>query len=112
MDAYLDGLSADLRPIGDRLRALLDAGLSRATGQLWHGHPVWLIGKTPVAGFKAYSSYVTFMIWRGQQVDDPSGRLEAASRTMSAVKLRSVDEIDEALFAGWLKQAEALELDA
>jgi hypothetical protein len=112
MDAYLDNLSADLRPIGDRLRVVLDASLSRATGQLWHGHPVWLIGKTPVAGFKAYSSYVTFMIWRGQRVDDPSGRLEAGPREMSSVKVRSVDEVDEALFAGWLKQAEALEPDA
>jgi hypothetical protein len=108
IDEYLDGVPAPLRPVGDQLRALLDAGLARATGQVWHGHPVWMVGKTPVAGFKAYSSYVTLMIWPGARVDDPSGRLEVGSRDMASVKLRSADEIDPELFAGWFKQADAL----
>lgn len=70
-----------------------------------------MIGTTPVAMMKAYPSYVTFGLFRGQKIDDPSGRLESGSREMASVKLRSVDEIDRAVFAAWLAQAQALEQD-
>lgn len=106
VDEYLTALPDTLRPAADALRVVLDSGLSAAEGRVWHGHPVWLVDKTPVAGFKAYTSYVTFMVWGGQRVDDPSGRLQPGSRDMASVRVASVDEVDGGAFAGWLAQAE------
>jgi hypothetical protein len=58
---------------------------------------------------KAYGSYVTFGLWRGQEITDPSGRLIPGARAMAAVKLRDVADIDPALFSDWLREAAHLE---
>ncbi len=104
IDGYLETLPEPLQQIGSQLRTLLDEALPDATGAMWHGHPVWKAGPTPVAGFKAYPSYLTFMLWRGQEVSDNSGRLAAGSGAMASVKLRTGDELDPSLFADWLRQ--------
>ncbi|WP_066938585.1 DUF1801 domain-containing protein [Microtetraspora fusca] len=109
---YIASLPESQREIGEKLLPLIEETLP-GVGAVWHGHPVWSLGpapgKQPVAFVKAYANYVTFGLWRGQEIDDRSGRLEPASRAMAAVKLRSVDAIDAELFADWLRQARDLE---
>lgn len=109
---YAAKLDQPLREIAEKLQTIIDAALPQP-GAVWHGHPVWSLGaapgKTPVAFFKAYSSYVTFGLWRGQEISDPTGRLEPTSRQMAVVKLRSMADIDPELFTTWLGQAQALE---
>ncbi|MFF7202241.1 DUF1801 domain-containing protein [Streptomyces sp. NPDC008141] len=113
VEAYVESLDAPLRDIAEHARKTIDAALIGVDAAMWHGHPVWSLGEAPgqqpVALIKAYGSYVTFALWRGQSVTDPSGRLEAASRQMAQVKLRSVADIDADLFTGWLHQARDLE---
>lgn len=112
IDEYIESLPETLEPIGKKLADIMDSGLPGATGVIWHGHPVWMLGKTPVAAFKAHASHVTFMIWRGQELTDRSERLEAAgSSTMANLKVRSADDIDEQVFVNWLNQALRLEQD-
>ena len=110
---HLTGLDAPVAEVAAKLRAVIDAALPEATGARWHGHPTWSLGdqpgKAPVCLLKAYASYVTFGLWRGQEIADPSGRLTPGARQMASVKLRTVDEIDPTLFAGWLRQAYELE---
>ena len=111
---YIEGLPEGMREIALRMRVVIGEGLPKAAEVLWHGHPVWTAteqapGKAPVAMLKAYSSHVTFGLWRGQSIEDPSGRLEAASRGMAHVKIRSAEDIDAELFAGWLARAWELE---
>lgn len=109
---YAAALDQPLREIAEKLQTIVDAALPQQ-GAVWHGHPVWSLGpapgKTPVAYFKAYSSYVTFGLWRGQEISDPSGRLEPAARQMAAVRLRTPADIDPDLFATWLRLAHDLE---
>ncbi|MGN9843091.1 DUF1801 domain-containing protein [Nonomuraea sp. H19] len=109
---YAAALDQPLRDIAEKLQAIIDAALPQP-GAVWHGHPVWGLGqapgKTPVAYVKAYSSYVTFGLWRGRQISDPSGRLEPAAREMAAVKIRTLAEIDAELFTTWLRAARDLE---
>ncbi len=110
VDEYISSLSEDLQPVGQGLADVIAEGLPRTQGVIWHGHPVWMSGKTPVAAFKAHSSHVTFMIWRGQEITDRSGRLQAAgSSTMANLKVSSADDIDDSLFVNWLNQAARLE---
>lgn len=109
---YLSALEEPLRGIGTKAREIIDAALPEAPGAMWHGHPVWSLGgapgTSPVCLLKAYGSYVTFGLWQGQQVEDPSGRLEAGARAMASVKLRTLDDVDAELFTRWLGQARAL----
>ncbi len=51
---------------------------------------------------------MTFGFWRGQELTDPSGRLEPGAQRMAGLKLRTPSDIDPALFADWLSQARAL----
>ncbi len=112
VEDYVAALPEPLREIGEKLLPLIEEVLPGA-GAVWHGHPVWSLGpapgKQPVSYIKAYSAHVTFGLWRGQEIDDPSGRLEPAARVMAAVKLRSVDDIDAELFIDWLRRARDLE---
>lgn len=113
VEEYLAGQPESLREVGEKAKAVIDAALPGVASAMWHGHPVWSAGdapgKSPVCLLKAYSGYVTFGLWRGQEVTDDSGRLEPGAREMAGVKLRTVAEIDAGLFTGWLHQALALE---
>jgi hypothetical protein len=111
VDDYVAAQEEPLRSIGAALVRIIDAALP-GTGAMWQGHPVWSLGaapgRNPVCLLKAYKSYVTFGFWRGRELDDPTGRMQTASG-MAHVKLRTVADIDAALFAAWLKQAGELE---
>ncbi len=104
VEDYICSIDDALRDIAVHLRSVLDNSLVGARGELWQGHPVWLNGKDPVAGFKADSSCVTFMIWDAESVEDTSGRLETGSR-LATVQLTSPAEVDRRLFTDWLHQA-------
>ncbi|MFC4224220.1 DUF1801 domain-containing protein [Lysinibacter cavernae] len=106
LDEFIVGLDSPQREISERLRGLLDAALDSAVGQVWHGHPVWLDGKTPVAGFKPYPKYVTFMIWNASPITDSSDTLVAGPR-MATIKYASADEIDDARVSDWLRQSQS-----
>ncbi|KAA2257910.1 DUF1801 domain-containing protein [Solihabitans fulvus] len=112
---YVDSLPESQREIADTLLPLIDAALPGA-GAVWHGHPVWSLGAAPgkatVCHVKSYPKYLTFGLFRGQEIADAAGRLEAGSRTMASVKLRSTADIDGDLFADWLRQAREVEQSA
>ncbi|WP_431907492.1 DUF1801 domain-containing protein [Amycolatopsis thermoflava] len=109
---YVEKLPATQREIAERLLGLIETALP-GTGAVWHGHPVWSLGPAPgkqaVCLVKAYPKHVTFGFWRGQEITDPSGRLQPGARGMASVKLREPAEIDDELFANWLGQAAGLE---
>ncbi|MEV0154350.1 DUF1801 domain-containing protein [Micromonospora sp. NPDC050686] len=110
---HLTTLDPPLRHLAEELRTVIEAALPEAAGAVWHGHPVWGLGdkpgRQPVCLVKGYSSYVTFGLWRGQDIEDRSGRLVPGARRMASVRLRGVADVDPDLFTGWLRQAYALE---
>ncbi|EWC60511.1 hypothetical protein UO65_4179 [Actinokineospora spheciospongiae] len=109
VDEYTAALAEPLREIVEGMRPVLSGALPEATEGLFHGAPTWSVGKARVCFVKAHGSHVAFALWRGQDVEDASGRLEAMSNRMAQVRLRSASDIDPAVFAGWLRQALALE---
>ncbi len=110
VEAYLSAQPQPLCDVGHALASLIGAELPGADASLWHGHPTWKLSKAPVCLVKAYTRHVTFGLWRGATLTDPSDRLvPTGAQTMASVKLRAVDEIDPGLFADWLRQAGALE---
>ena len=105
VDEYIEALPEPLREAAARAGEVIAREFG--DGVIWHGHPLWMIGSTPVALLKAYSTYVTFGLFHGRLLDDPSGRLVPAARQMATLRLRAAAEVDEALFAGWLREAGA-----
>jgi hypothetical protein len=107
IDDYIDGLDEPLASVARTIRDHLDANLEGAQGQIWHGHPVWLSGKNPVAGFKAYPKYVTLMLWRGQDISD--ALTPAGSDRMATLKISNPAELHGPTLRGWLNKASTLE---
>jgi hypothetical protein len=110
---YLAGLATPLLKTAEAVRPVIDGILADATGVMWHGHPVWGLGdapgRRPICLLKAHTSYVTFGLWRGQEITDRSDRLIPGARQMASVRLSTTADIDEPLFIDWLRQARALE---
>jgi hypothetical protein len=109
---YIASLPEPQRQIAGELLPLIETALP-GTGAIWHGHPVWSLGpapgKSPVCYVKSYSAYLAFGFWRGQEITDPSNRLEPGARAMASVKLRTLADLDLDLLATWLHQARDLE---
>jgi hypothetical protein len=106
---YIAAIDGDLQVVAERLMELIDGRAAGLEGKLWQAQPVWMHGKTPVVGFKAFPRWVTLMIWNrdgGPAVEDASGSLEVGPR-MATRKFSSVAEIDDELVSGWVGQAVA-----
>ena len=112
VDDYIAAMPEPLRDAATRARAVIDANLEGASSAIKWSHPTWSIGKDPVCYLKTASKHVTFGFWRGASIDDPSGRLESSGEVMAHTKLREPDDVDEPLFADWLRQARALQRDS
>ena len=108
IDDYAAAQSEAVRPVCASLASVFDANLERAEGTVWHGHPVWMIGRTPVAGFKAASKAVNVMLWRGQDID-AAGLTPSGSSRMANVKIATPEQVDADQLGTWLRAAEALE---
>jgi hypothetical protein len=109
IDDYIKALLKPLRDVVGDARRVIDKNLRDADSAIKWAHPTWSIGKQPVCYLKAASKHVTFGFWKGASIDDPSGRLETSGEVMAHAKLRSGDDVDEKLFADWLRQARQLE---
>ena len=102
---YNDGLDDALGTVAETLQRHIDDTIQGAEGKVWQGHPVWLRGKDPVVGYKAFPRWVTFMIWN-PAVPDPTGTLTEGPR-MSTIKYSSVDQIDPNALDTWLAEVQA-----
>ena len=108
IEDYIATVPAPLAGVVAVLREMLCAELASA-GMIRRGHPAWAVGGAPVSGFRVHATSVTLAFWRGAEIDDPSGRLVVAPNGTASVRVRRVAEIDGALFAEWLRQADELE---
>lgn len=107
VDDYIAGLEEPLSSVARTLRDHLDANLAGTEGHIWHGHPVWMAGKNPVAGFKAYPKHVTLMLWRGQDITEDLA--PAGSDRMATLKITNPAELHGPTLRQWLNQASRLE---
>src|SRR5919198_3483104 len=112
VEEYIYALPGELPAVAAAARRVIDAHLEGAESAIKWAHPTWSLGKQPVCYLKGASKHITFGFWHGASIDDPSGRLETSGEVMAHVKLRSTEDVDEQLFASWLRQARELELQA
>ena len=98
------------REICERLSSVLDDALPEASSMIWHGHPVWFIGKNPVAGYSARKVGVQLLFWSGQSFGEaglsPEGTFKAAD-----AKYTDAAEIDEDALRRWAGKARDIQWD-
>lgn len=114
VEEYLEDLAEPFRQVGERMRTIIDLALPESPAALWHGAPTWSLGpapgRSPICHLTARPRYLTFGLWHGQDIDDPSGRLEPGARRMASVKLHTMEDVDEVMFDLWLRDARNVEI--
>ena len=74
------------------------------------GQPVYEKGG-PVVYMKAFKHVVNFGLWRGAELNDPSGDLQGDGEKMRHMQLKNPDQINIELFSDFIRQAVKLNLE-
>jgi hypothetical protein len=94
--------------VAERLAERLERGLPDAEGRIWHGHPVWMDGANPVAGYKAFPKWVTVLFWKGQLFTGSAGLTPSGSGQLASVKVTALAELDTLPLDDWVARAAEL----
>ncbi len=97
------------RPIVARLRALMREHAPAATELVGYGIPAWKATRILVV-LSPTKKDITFAFSRGAEMVDRHGLLRGVGSVSKHVKLRTLDDIDEAALRDYI--AQALKLDA
>jgi hypothetical protein len=104
VDGYLAGLESWQAEIVSQVRGIILQAAPQARESIKWAQPVYESGG-PFAYMKAFKKAVNFGFWRGIDLDDPKGILEGSGDKMRHVKLTSLEDIDAAQFADFVRQA-------
>lgn len=107
---YNDALAPDDRAIGQRLAEIIDRHLPRAESRIWHAHPVWFLDGNPIVGYSLLKDAVRLLFWSGQSFSEPGLAKEGKFKAAEA-RYTSVDDIDEARLAAWLRESRDVQWD-
>lgn len=102
--AYARAQPPASRAICDRLRAMIDAAIPKASSKVWHGSPVWFVGENPVVGYSASRKGVALLFWNGRAIDaglEPVGKHGAAAQA----RFQQAADVDGKVVRGWLRKA-------
>jgi len=104
VDGYISGLESWQAEIVSQVRGIILQTAPQARESIKWAQPVYeSVG--PFAYMKAFKKAVNFGFWRGIDLDDPKGILEGSGDKMRHVKLTSLEDIDAAQFADFVRQA-------
>ena len=108
--SYNKSLDKKSREICELLEELIEAGLSKAEGKVWHGHPVWFIEGNPVVGYTKQKAGVQLLFWSGQDFDEEEligiGKFKAAGFAFA-----ELSEIKKTVIKRWLTKAKKIQWD-
>ena len=62
-----------------------------------------------VAYLSATDNYVTLGFFNGAALSDPEGKIEGTGKMMRHLKVRALEDIDEAGLVSWIRQALVLD---
>ncbi len=104
VDGYIQGLEDWQAEIVSQLRQIVLRAAPEARESIKWAQPVYESGG-PFAYIKAFKKAVNFGFWRGAEIHDATKALEGTGDKMRHVKLAGLDDIDEELLAGFVRQA-------
>jgi hypothetical protein len=107
-DGYFQKLAPGLKEAAMQLRSIVRAAAPEAKESIKWGMPVYE-HHGMLCYIRAWPAYVTLGFYdQGIDLTDPTGSLAGTGDNMRHVKVRSAADIQPDLFAGWIKQAAAI----
>ena len=104
-DLYLADQPAKNKTIIRALRKFVKRAAPRLQESVKWGNGCWVKGTVPVSYVYSATGYVQFGFVRGSSLEDPRGLLEGKGKYVRYIKVRTVEDIDDAAFAALLCQA-------
>ena len=110
ISSYNNSLSGQDKKISKILKKEIDANLSGAESNIWHGHPVWFLDGNPIVGYSKLKDCVRLLFWSGQSFKskglEPEGRFKAAE-----ARYTDADQIDAKALKQWLNESKKIQWD-
>ncbi|QCR23144.1 DUF1801 domain-containing protein [Pontibacter sp. SGAir0037] len=104
VDEYLEKLTPEKLLLAQELRRIITSTAAHLEECVrWDSPCYFFYG--PVCYFASSRSGLHFGFFRGKELDDPEKRLVSRNGQMLHVKVRSMDDINEAYFVELIKQA-------
>ncbi len=110
VEAYISQLRGWQREVVTKLRSIVRSQAPDAKESIMWSQPVYTVNG-PVVYIKAFSDHVNLGFWRGNEIDDPAGRLIGELPTMRHITIRHVNEVDRELFEAYVRAAVKLDRD-
>lgn len=105
VDAYVqDAVRPELRPVVAALRALMADAAPDAIEDFAYNMPVWRFKKI-FAYLNANPTDITFSFVRGAAFDDPYRELKGKGKWARFIKIKRVEDMDEAILRFYIAQA-------
>ena len=108
IDEYIAALPPPIAEAAAATRAIVDRHLDGATADVMWGAPTWFVTGDPVCYLRASGDDLLFGFWNGGSLEDASGRMKAHGSIMGHAVINGIGDVDEALFAAWLREARAM----
>ena len=110
VDAYIAGLPDWQAEIVTTVRKIiLEASPGTKESIKW-AQPVYE-NNGPFAYIKAFKNAVNFGFWRGVDLEDPKSLLQGSGEKMRHIKLTRLDQVQPQVYADFVQQALALNLE-
>lgn len=110
VEGYIEGLVDWKGEIVHRVRSIILETVPGVNETIKWAQPVYESGG-PFAYIKAYKTAVNFGFWRGAELEDPHGVLQGTGSKMRHLKITDPRQVDEQLFADFIRQAVKLNRD-
>jgi hypothetical protein len=105
--AYIAKVRPEHRVIVERLDAIIERNVPGVRRAVKWSTPLWGIeGKGWFASFGSFKNYTKVMFFKGASLKPQPP--EGEGKDMRAVNIASIDDLDEAQMAAWVKQAAAI----
>lgn len=108
IDRFFEKQPEKLRPIAERLRALIEEVAPEAESSIKWGMPFYTVGGAMTAAIGGHKSHVNLILAGPPEAfKDPKGRLTGDGKTGRHLKLTSLEDLPEKEVRRWLKTAVA-----
>jgi hypothetical protein len=106
IDGFFARQPAQLRPILEALREMVEDAAPEASSSIKWGMPFYMIGGNTVCALAGFKSHVNLILpGPPGTFDDPDGHLEGEGKTGKHLKVRALDELPRAAVRRWLQIA-------
>ena len=107
VDSWVSEHDPAIRQIAQTLRQLIRSTAPQLRETIKWGNPTYS-GDENIMYLAATDSYVNLGFFNGASLSDPSGRIAGTGKRMRHVKVRALEDVDQAQFESWIREALAL----